>query len=85
MAEEVHHPPHYGGDTTYECIKVVEAWGLGFALGNCVKYVCRAGKKGDALTDLKKARWYLDREIARLGRESTGTKEVEVGRNPPDE
>ncbi len=63
----VNHPPHYGGaDDTYEAIKVIEAWGLGFHLGNAVKYVARAGKKGDALEDLKKARWYLDRLIQKM-------------------
>ena len=60
MSERVDHPNHYGGDTTYEAIKVIEAWGLGFCLGNCVKYVCRAGKKSDnRLEDLRKALWYL--------------------------
>lgn len=63
--EQVNHPSHYGGDTTYEVIKVIEAWDLGFHLGNAVKYIARAGLKGVALVDLKKARWYLDREIAR--------------------
>ncbi len=67
--EQVAHPQHYGGDTTYETIKVVEAWNLGFRLGNAVKYISRAGKKGgtDAAThirDLEKAAWYLNREIA---------------------
>lgn len=69
MSETVDHPPHYGGaDNPYEAIKVIEAWGLGFCLGNTVKYISRAGKKNtDAeIEDLKKARWYLDREIARL-------------------
>lgn len=66
--ETVDHPPHYGGDTTYEAIKVIEAWELGFCLGNAVKYICRAGRKGAHLDDLKKARWYLDREIQRLTR-----------------
>lgn len=61
----VDHPAHYGGDTTYEAIKVIEAWGLGFHLGNAVKYISRAGKKGDRREDLLKARWYLDREIER--------------------
>lgn len=62
----VDHPAHYGGaDNPYEAIKVIEAWDLGFCLGNAVKYISRAEKKGDALTDLKKARWYLDHEIAR--------------------
>lgn len=67
LVETVNHPAHYGGDTTYEVIKVLEAWGLddSFCLGNTVKYVARAGKKGDALEDLRKARWYLDRAIKR--------------------
>ena len=66
--ERVDHPTHYGGDTTYEAIKVIEAWGLGFCLGNTIKYISRAGKKGDHLEDLRKARWYLDREILNLER-----------------
>ena len=62
----VDHPAHYGGHSDpYEAIKVIEAWGLGFHLGNTVKYLARAGRKGDRLTDLRKARWYLDREIER--------------------
>lgn len=62
--DPVNHPSHYtrGG---VEVIDAIEAWDLGFCLGNTVKYVARAGHKGDALEDLKKARWYLDREIAR--------------------
>lgn len=70
MTEAVNHPSHYGGaDNPYEAIKVIEAWDLGFCLGNTVKYILRAGKKADpALQDLKKARWYLDREIANLER-----------------
>lgn len=59
----VDHPDHYRKDTGHEAIDVIEAWGLGFNLGNAVKYVSRAGRKGDALEDLRKARWYLDREI----------------------
>jgi hypothetical protein len=64
----INHPPHYGGDTPYEAIKVIEAWQLGFCLGNTVKYIARAGKKDPQrlVEDLKKARWYLDREIQRL-------------------
>ena len=61
----IDHPPHYGGaDDGYEVIKVIEAWSLGFHLGNVVKYIGRASKKGSALEDLKKAQWYLDREIS---------------------
>jgi hypothetical protein len=67
MKEAVNHPEHYGGaDNPYEAIKVIEAWRLGFCLGNTVKYISRAGKKQDALEDLKKAAWYLQREIERL-------------------
>lgn len=66
--EAVEHPAHYGGDTTYEAIKVIEAWGLGFALGNLVKYVARAGKKDPAaeVQDLRKAAFYLQRRIDQL-------------------
>lgn len=65
MAEAVNHPAHYGGaDNPYEAIKVIEAWALGFNLGNTVKYISRAGKKGSSIEDLKKAAWYLNREIA---------------------
>lgn len=66
--ERVDHPAHYGGkDNLYEAIKVIEAWGLGFCLGNTVKYLSRAGKKDGVsdVEDLEKARWYLDREISR--------------------
>ena len=65
--EKVDHPAHYGGaEDVYECIKVIEAWCLGFNLGNCVKYVRRAPFKGALIEDLKKARFYLDREIQNL-------------------
>ena len=65
MSDSVNHPQHYGGATNpYEAIKVIEAWGLGFCLGNAIKYIARAGKKADLIEDLKKARWYLDREIS---------------------
>lgn len=64
MSEAVNHPAHYGGgDNPYEAIKVIEAWSLGFCLGNTVKYISRAGKKGSRLEDLEKAAWYLQREI----------------------
>ncbi len=67
--EKIDHPAHYGGAANpYEAIKVIRAWDLNFALGNAVKYVARAGKKGGEtkLDDLRKARWYLDNEIAEL-------------------
>lgn len=67
--ESVNHPAHYGGDTTYEVIKVLEAWGvLDFCLGNTIKYVARADKKQKTkmIEDLKKAQWYLTRRIQQL-------------------
>ena len=68
-SDNVNHPPHYGGeDNPYEAIKVIEAWNLGFCLGNAVKYISRAGKKDKSKTteDLEKAVWYLQREINKL-------------------
>jgi hypothetical protein len=66
--EAVNNPKHYGGNTTYEAIKVIEAWELNFHLGNVVKYISRAGKKDLTKTkeDLLKAKWYLDRYIGTL-------------------
>lgn len=65
--ELVNHPQHYGGkDNPYEAIKVIEAWKLGFCLGNTVKYISRAGKKDDTIQELEKALWYLKREIKNL-------------------
>jgi len=67
----VSHPPHYGGkDNLYEAIKVIEAWDLDFCLGNVVKYISRAGKKGEwkYREDLEKAAWYLNRAIENIKR-----------------
>jgi hypothetical protein len=66
MNNQIEHPSHYGGeDNVYEAIKVIEAWDLGFCLANVIKYISRNGKKsGESdIKDLKKALWYLDREI----------------------
>lgn len=65
MSAAVNHPAHYGGaDNPYEAIKVIEAWGLGFNLGNTAKYIARAERKAAPIEDLEKAAWYLSREIA---------------------
>lgn len=67
--EQVNHPDHYGGfNNTYEVIKVIDAWGLNFSLGNTVKYISRAGKKDKEkeLEDLNKALWYLQHHIDKL-------------------
>lgn len=68
MAEErINHPAHYGGaDNPHEPIKVIEHYCLGFCLGNAIKYILRAPNKGAHIEDLKKARWYIDREISRM-------------------
>lgn len=59
----VDHPDHYISGRTFEPIDVITSWGLGFCLGNAVKYISRAGRKGPALDDLRKAKWYIDYEI----------------------
>jgi hypothetical protein len=74
MSEAVNHPPHYGGDTTYEAIKVIENWNLNFRLGNVLKYIRRAQYKHNLLQNLQKARWYLDREIAAVERDEANER-----------
>ena len=69
MPNQINHPPHYGGEQDqFEAIKVIEAWGLCFHLGNTIKYISRAGKKDPdkLLQDLEKAKWYLDRKIEQI-------------------
>ncbi len=61
----VDHPKHYRKESGFEAIDVIESWSLNFNLGNVIKYVCRAGLKNDSLEDLRKAQWYLEREISR--------------------
>jgi len=67
--EQVDHPEHYGGAANvYEAIKVIDAWDLGFSLGNTVKYISRAGKKDHTkeIEDLKKVLFYLEHHIKTL-------------------
>lgn len=62
--DPVDHPSHYTSHPSgIECIQITEH--MGFLLGNAMKYIWRADMKRDAIEDLKKARWYLDREIAK--------------------
>lgn len=64
MSDPVNHPPHYNSHPSgVECIEIAQHYG--FCIGNAIKYLWRAGLKGDAIEDLEKARWYLDREIQR--------------------
>lgn len=67
MTDTVDHPKHYQHASGTECIDVVEH--MNFNRGNAVKYIWRAGAKGDEIEDLKKARWYIDREIQRMEKE----------------
>ena len=71
IIEAVNHPSHYNFGK-YEVIDVIEDWKLGFNLGNTVKYLARAKYKGHEIEDLKKAKWYLEREIGRLEAEFEG-------------
>ena len=61
MSDPVNHPSHYNQITGLECIELVEM--LPPLIASCVKYVWRAGAKGNELEDLNKALWYLDRAI----------------------
>lgn len=64
LNKKVNHPAHYQSKSGIEAIDVIEAFDLGFCLGNVVKYICRCGKKDDEIQELEKAKWYLEREIA---------------------
>ena len=65
LAKDAINPSHYKSHASgVEAIVVCET--LGFNVGNAVKYLWRAGLKGDVLEDLKKARWYVEREISRV-------------------
>ena len=61
----VNHPPHYTQHPSgVECITITEHYN--FNIGNAIKYLWRAGLKGSQLEDLKKADWYVRREIERV-------------------
>ena len=65
MNDPVNHPKHYTEHPSgVECIEITEY--MNFCVGNAIKYLWRAGLKGEQIEDLRKARWYIDREIARL-------------------
>lgn len=66
LIDPVNHPSHYTSHPSgVECITITEH--MGFNLGNAVKYISRADLKADAIEDLKKARWYIDRELKKRG------------------
>ena len=65
MNDNVNHPKHYTSHPSgVECIEITEHFN--FNIGNAVKYCWRAGLKGEQVEDLRKARWYIDREISRI-------------------
>ena len=65
MSDRVNHPAHYTNHPSgIECVQVTEH--MNFCLGNAVKYIWRAGLKGNAVEDLRKAAWYIEREIKRI-------------------
>ena len=67
MTDLVNNPPHYKQHPSgVECIRITEH--MSFCLGNAVKYIWRADLKSNAIEDLQKARWYIDREIERRTR-----------------
>ena len=68
--DPINHPLHYTFGR-FEVLDVIEDWQLNYRLGNVIKYIARADRKGNALEDLRKARFYLDREIT--NREQTTT------------
>jgi hypothetical protein len=63
--EMVNHPDHYQGNKT-EVIDIIEDYDLGFSLGNAIKYILRADKKGNKKQDLEKAIWYINRELSKF-------------------
>lgn len=67
MTDLINHPSHYIAANGIEAIEVVEGFELGYHLGNAVAYILRADRKGTALQDLRKAKWYIDRELANRG------------------
>jgi hypothetical protein len=68
-------PQHYQSHPSgVECIEVTQH--CNFCIGNAIKYLWRAGLKGDAVEDLKKAAWYIDREIKRLEASDESAKSV---------
>jgi hypothetical protein len=65
MNDPVNHPKHYTEHPSgVECIEITEHFN--FNKGNAIKYIWRSADKGKEVEDLRKARWYIDREIARI-------------------
>ena len=65
MTDNVNHPSHYADNGPFECIELTQRYD--FCLGNAIKYARRHNDKGRPVEDLSKARWYVQREIDRMG------------------
>ena len=73
-ADPIHHPPHYAAHPSgIECIQIVEH--MVFNVGNAIKHLWRADLKGSGIEDLRKAAWYIARELQRRERPATPAKE----------
>ncbi len=78
MSDIVNHPPHYTKHPSgIECIQITEH--MNFCLGNAVKYIWRAGLKNNAIEDLEKAKWYIEREILKRKSENENTVSSTTG------
>ena len=75
--DQVNHPSHYTQNNGWEAIDVTEQFN--FNLGNAIKYIIRCDHKGKPIEDLRKAAWYIEREIAR--RSSSGDATVSTIRS----
>jgi len=67
--DNINHPAHYTFGKKFEVIDVIEDWSLDYHLGNAIKYIARCEHKGKKIEDLKKAIWYINREITRSEKE----------------
>jgi hypothetical protein len=76
-------PKHYAELGEYSALHVSEKWGLNYLLGTAIKYIQRAGKKPDtpAIVDLKKARWYIQRQLYILDPENEADPAADENRN----
>lgn len=61
----VDHPQHYQGKS-FEVIDIINDYSLNFELGNAIKYILRADKKGNKKQDLEKALWYINYELSKF-------------------
>jgi hypothetical protein len=79
--DPVNHPKHYTEHPSgVECIQITEH--MGFCLGNAIKYIWRADLKGDAIEDLKKAVWYIKREVARREKLAEAQNQYQPSKEP---